>query len=53
VSLLAGTLRLPIIKFRDTVGTWDVGAALVIVVPATIGIGAVLALDYFTDDLSY
>lgn len=53
VSLLAGTLRLPIIKFRANVDTWDPAAVALVAVPAAVGISAVLALDHFTDDLSY
>ena len=53
VSLLAGTLRLPIIEVRANVATWDASALALVVIPAAVGIGAVLSLDYFTDDLSY
>ena len=53
VSLLAGTLRLPIIEVRANVATWDASTVALVVIPAVVGIGAVLSLDYFTDDLSY
>ena len=53
VSLLVGTLRLPLIKFRENVATVTVESAMLILVPIIIGAAAVLGLDYFTDDLSY
>lgn len=53
VSLLVGTLRLPIIRVRDGVGAWDGATALTILAAVAIGAGAVLALDRYTDDLSY
>ncbi|MHB9286543.1 DUF368 domain-containing protein [Halobacteriales archaeon Cl-PHB] len=51
VSLMVGSLRLPVVEVRDNVGTLDAGAVLLVAVPALVGGGAVLLLDHYTDDL--
>lgn len=51
VSLMAGSLRLPVAEVRSAVDAWSPTAAALVVVPALVGGAGVLALDYFTDDL--
>jgi len=53
VSLLVGTLRLPVVEVLEAVGEWDGITTATILGAAAVGGLAVLALDYFTDDLSY
>jgi putative membrane protein len=53
VSLMVGSLRLPVVEVVDGVRTWTAATALSVLVPAAIGAGAVLALDFYTDDLEY
>ncbi len=52
VSLMVGSLRLPIIEIRDGIAAWTPTAALSIAVAIVVGAGAVLLLDYYTADLS-
>jgi putative membrane protein len=53
VSLMVGSLRLPVETILDGIGVWSPASALSVAVPAIVGAGAVLALDYYTDDLEY
>jgi len=53
VSLMVGALRLPVERVLDTDPTLAAGSVLPIVLAVAIGGGAVLLLDYFTDDLAY
>ncbi|MFB6308715.1 MAG: DUF368 domain-containing protein, partial [Haloarculaceae archaeon] len=53
VSLLVGTLRVPVIEIRATVEQWGVTTAAPIVIAAVAGVVAVVVLDRYTDDLSY
>ncbi len=51
VSLMVGSLRLPVAEVRENVGVFDAGSAAAVAVPAVVGAGAVLLLDRYTDDL--
>lgn len=51
VSLMVGSLRMPVDAIRDGVGAWTPTALAVVVGPALVGGLAVLALDRYTDDL--
>lgn len=53
VSLMIGSLRLPIVEVADGVNAWTPVSAATVVGAAAIGGGAVLALDFYTDDLEY
>jgi putative membrane protein len=53
VSLMVGSLRLPVERIADGVGTWTPAVAASIAVPAVIGGAAVWLLDRYTDDLEY
>jgi putative membrane protein len=53
VSLMVGSLRLPVETIAGGVGVWTPASALSVAVPAAVGAGAVLALDRYTDDLEY
>lgn len=53
VSLMVGALRLPVERVLDTEPTLGVGSLLPIVLAVAVGAGAVLLLDYFTNDLAY
>ncbi|MFB6073626.1 MAG: DUF368 domain-containing protein [Haloarculaceae archaeon] len=53
VSLLTGTLWLPVVKIGETRPTVDPGFLAAVLVPAVVGGLAVLALDRYTDDLDY
>ncbi len=53
VSLMIGSLRLPVEKIVDGVGTWTPATAASIAVPAVVGGVAVWLLDRYTDDLEY
>jgi putative membrane protein len=50
---MVGSLRLPVETILDGIGVWSPASALSVAVPAIVGAGAVLALDYYTDDLEY
>jgi putative membrane protein len=52
VSLMVGALRFPGIKIADTAETTPVSMAVIVTV-GLVGAGAVLVLDYYTDDLEY
>ncbi len=52
VSLLAGTLWLPIVEIRAATGL-SVSLLPALLVPAAVGLVAVLALDRYTEELSY
>ena len=52
VSLMVGSLRLPIIEVRESIGTWTPTAVLSVGGAVLIGAGAVLALDHYTADLA-
>jgi putative membrane protein len=51
VSLMVGSLRMPMERVLSGVGTWTVGNAAIVLAPAVVGGIAVIALDRFTDDL--
>ncbi len=51
VSLMVGSLRLPVREVAEAVGTWTPAAATAVVAPALFGAGAVLVLDRYTSDL--
>jgi len=53
VSLMVGSLRLPVERVADGVETWTPAVAASIVVPAVVGGAAVWLLDRYTDDLEY
>ncbi|MFC7134014.1 MULTISPECIES: DUF368 domain-containing protein [Salinibaculum] len=52
VSLMVGSLRLPVIEVREGIAAWTPTAALSVLVAVTVGAAAVLLLDYYTADLS-
>jgi putative membrane protein len=52
VSLMVGSLRLPVLEITTNVDAWTPVAAVTILAAVTIGAGAVLLLDYYTADLS-
>jgi putative membrane protein len=52
VSLMVGSLRLPILEIRENIGAWTPAAVGSVVVTGVVGAGAVLLLDYYTADLS-
>jgi putative membrane protein len=51
VSLMVGSLRLPVREVDAAVGTWTPVAAAAVLAPAVVGAGAVLVLDHYTSDL--
>jgi putative membrane protein len=51
VSLMVGSLRLPVREVFDSVGTWNTGSVALVIGAVVVGGGAVLALDHFTADL--
>jgi len=53
VSLMVGSLRLPIAEVRGGIETWTPVTAAVVVGVAVVGAGAVVLLDRYTDDLDY
>ncbi|MFO7926681.1 MAG: DUF368 domain-containing protein [Halobacteriota archaeon] len=53
VSLMIGALRLPIHEVSANVATVSPATVAVVVIPAVVGVVAVLALDYYTEDLEY
>jgi putative membrane protein len=53
VSLMVGALRLPIREVTDSVAVVSPTTALGVVVPAVLGVVAVLVLDRYTEDLEY
>jgi putative membrane protein len=53
VSLMVGALRLPATEVLVNVGEVTAVSVVSIIVPAAVGIGAVLFLDCHTDDLEY
>jgi len=53
VSLMVGSLRLPVERVIEGVGVWSPASALSVVAPAVVGATAVLVLDRYTDDLKY
>lgn len=53
VSLMVGSLRLPVIEVGDSVTAWTPTTGVAILGAVAIGAGAVLALDFYTDDLEY
>lgn len=52
VSLMVGSLRLPVLEIDAGVADWTPVAAGTILGAIAVGGGAVLALDYYTQDLS-
>lgn len=53
VSLMVGSLRLPVLEVGDSVSTWTPLAGVTVLGAVVVGGGAVLALDFYTDDLKY
>lgn len=53
VSLMVGALRLPVTEVLVNMGEVTAVSVVSIIVPATVGIVAVLFLDRYTDDLEY
>jgi putative membrane protein len=53
VSLMIGALRLPVRRVASDLGTLTPGNAVLVIVPAVVGVIAVLVLDSYTDDLEY
>lgn len=53
VSLMLGALRYPTIQVLDTTEEWTVPVTTGLGVALLAGLGAVLVLDYCTDDLEY
>lgn len=53
VSLMVGSLRLPVIRIGDAVTAWTPATAAGVAGGAVLGAGAVLALDRYTADLEY
>lgn len=53
VSLMVGALRFPVKAVVATRETWILSDVALVLVSVLLGAGAVLALDYFTDDLEY
>ena len=52
VSLMVGSLRLPVREVLGSVGTWDATTIALIAAAVAVGAGAVLALDHYTADLT-
>lgn len=52
VSLMVGSLRLPIIEVNTGIATWTPTAIVSVVGAVVVGAGAVLLLDHYTADLS-
>lgn len=53
VSLMVGSLRLPVVEIGSSVGAWTGAAIATVVAGVAVGGGAVLLLDFYTDDLEY
>ncbi|MFW6435291.1 MAG: DUF368 domain-containing protein [Halovenus sp.] len=53
VSLMVGALRLPVERVLDSGPTLAVGSVGALGLAVGVGAGAVLLLDYYTDDLAY
>ncbi|PSP46365.1 DUF368 domain-containing protein [Halobacteriales archaeon QH_7_69_31] len=53
VSLMVGALRLPLELVAEDVDALTPKTALLVIVPAAVGVAAVLTLDRYTDDLEY
>ncbi|SEH15890.1 putative membrane protein [Natronorubrum sediminis] len=53
VSLMVGALRLPVEEVGGNLGETPLGTPAVAIVAAAIGVGAVLFVDRYTDDLEY
>jgi putative membrane protein len=53
VSLMVGALRLPVLRIRTNTTTLSIETVLPLLASIAIGGGVVLALDRYTDDLSY
>jgi len=53
VSLMLGALRLPVIEVTASTDFWEPAATAGIVLATACGIGAILALNRYTDDLDY
>jgi putative membrane protein len=53
VSLMVGSLRLPIAEVRTGIEAWTPATAGLIVGVAVVGAAAVVLLDRYTDDLDY
>ena len=51
VSLMVGSLRLPIREVTAAVGTWTPRSTAAVLVPTAVGAGALLVLDRYTSDL--
>ncbi|WP_137288539.1 DUF368 domain-containing protein [Natronorubrum halophilum] len=53
VSLMVGSLRLPVAEVGRNFGETALGTPIVAVIAGVIGAGAVLVVDWYTDDLEY
>lgn len=53
VALMVGALRAPAGEIWVSVGTWSPTTVGVVGLAALVGVGLVVGLDYFTDDLEY
>ncbi|SIR63853.1 DUF368 domain-containing protein [Natronorubrum thiooxidans] len=53
VSLMVGSLRLPVVEVWDNLGGSPAGTPAVALVASLVGAGAVLLVDRYTDDLEY
>lgn len=53
VSLMVGSLRLPIEKVAGAYDVWSASAIAAVLLAGLLGAVAVLALDHYTDDLDY
>lgn len=53
ISLMLGALRYPGIRIVETTESWTPTASAGVLTAAIVGVGAVLLLDRYTDDLDY
>ena len=53
VALMVGALRLPVARVVTADGAWPVVRVAAVLLAALAGAGAVLLVDYYTDDLEY
>lgn len=53
VSLMLGALRYPVLQIHEATEVWSVAEIVGILLAAVVGLGAVLVLNYYTDDLEY
>ncbi|ELY48422.1 DUF368 domain-containing protein [Natronorubrum sulfidifaciens] len=53
VSLMVGALRLPAVEVWTNLGNSSIGTPAVALIAGVVGAGAVLLVDWYTDDLEY